>query len=120
MSLKAKILIFVVVVIFGAAFEANAQCRTIQPMANFNASLFAGRWYEKLRYTTAFNVFGRCASLNVTRNSANNITLGFNSFVAFQPISFRNSALVKSNGVINFRAKFILGKVLKSSLRNYK
>lgn len=84
MSIKIEIFLSVVVFIIlqGQVDQTSAACPTLTPMTSFNASLFAGRWYEVKRYKTVVDAFaGSCASINFTVNSSNNVTIALNTFI---------------------------------------
>lgn len=112
-TMKAEIFLSIVllVVLHGFVHQSNAQCPPLDPMKNFNASLFAGRWYEVRRYKTVFSALsGNCAVWNFTLNSANNVTVALSTFILDSLTVARNCAAMKSNGVMNWKFTFGLCK----------
>lgn len=114
--MKLGLLLSVVVstIILSSVNLADAQCPTVVPMQNFNASLFTGRWYEIKRFRTALDAFGgSCSSVNFTVNSSNNITVALSTYISSRLFNTTNCAAMKSNGVLDWKFSFGPSKTTK-------
>lgn len=103
--LRGIVLHLVIFVTFQGLVDLTAaDCPSLDPVKNFNASAFAGRWYEVKRYRTLVDALGgSCASLNLTVNSSNNITIALNTLIKDRVVSTRNCAVMRSNGVFDWK-----------------
>lgn len=104
MGFARNLLPIFVLLIVQATVNSNAQCPAPKAVNNFNATAFAGRWYEIQHFKQVITGFcGTCASFNFTVNSENNITFGLNYYILGQQIATRDRAVVITNGTFSWK-----------------
>lgn len=101
-AFKISFPIFVVLIVQATRIDSTT-CPALKPVSNFNATAFAGRWYEIKRFKTVVNgLGGTCASFNFTHNSANNISFGLNYYFFNQLITTRDRVMAITNGTFSW------------------
>lgn len=109
MSLKFEILLAITILVASNGFtKTQAQCPAIKAMSTFNVSQFAGRWYQIKKFRTLFDgLSGNCASVNITVNNSNNVTIAVTTPLAV----LKNWLTLQANGVFDWKFSAGIGKL---------